>query len=69
MRVLELNHDGGMLMQAIRAARAIEPPRTGVHVSTINDDINKQLAPGKYDGRSPIKSACRFRPSATRSKT
>ena len=48
MRLFEHRTDGGWLIDAIRRQRAEEAPRTGLHVSTICDDIAKTLEPRKY---------------------
>lgn len=48
MRILELDRAGGAIAKAIRAARADEPPRTGVHCSTIVQDILRTLDPKRY---------------------
>lgn len=39
MRVFELDHDGGPLMDILRERRAAEAARPGLHVSTICDDL------------------------------
>lgn len=48
MRVYELNTSGGLLATALAARRATEPARTGLHVSTIVNDILRQLKPATY---------------------
>lgn len=49
MKVFELQRTGGLIVDAINAARALEAPRTGVHCSTIVNDILRRLDPKKYD--------------------
>lgn len=48
MRIHELDRAGGAIAKAIRSARAVEPPRTGVHCSTIVQDILRSLDPKRY---------------------
>lgn len=45
MRLYEFNRDGGLLLEAIRHARTLEAQRTGLHVSTICDDMVQTLYP------------------------
>lgn len=45
MRLFELNRDGGLLLDAIRHARAREAKRTGLHVTDICDDMMQMLYP------------------------
>lgn len=49
LSITELDHSGGLLMAAIRLARASEAPRTGLHCSTIVDDILRTMYPKKYE--------------------
>lgn len=49
MKVFELNRDGGLLLDVIRRQRATEAARTGLHVSTICDDIIKTIDRRRYD--------------------
>lgn len=48
MKILELNRSGGAIGKALLYARSIEPPRPGVHCSTIVNDILKTLNPKRY---------------------
>lgn len=48
MQIIELDRTGGLLGKLIREARAQEPPRTGLHVSTIIDDLCRTLHPERY---------------------
>lgn len=49
MRVIELNHTGGDIARTIQRQRRREAARTGLHVSTIIQDILRTLAPRKYN--------------------
>lgn len=48
MRPIELDTDGGMILRALRASRAAEAPRVGVHVSTILNDMHRQADPKAF---------------------
>lgn len=50
MRVSIVHPNATPFMQAIAAARAAEPARTGLHLSTIVGDIVARTMPGRDDG-------------------
>lgn len=60
MRLYEHNQDGGWLMAAIRRQRAAEAARTGLHVSTICDDIYKTIDPKRFSAEIPETSRLLF---------
>jgi hypothetical protein len=48
LRVVEPDREGGLIADAIRAARGREAAREGLHCSTIVNDILRHLYPAKY---------------------
>ncbi len=49
MKIFELDQDGGVLMAAVRKARAAQAARTGLHCSTIVNDMARLVDPKKYE--------------------
>lgn len=48
LRILELDHSGGMIARVIEERRAAEAERTGLHCSTIVNDVMKTIDPATY---------------------
>lgn len=60
IRIHELNPRGGALIRALAAARAAEAPRTGLHVSTICDDMHRLMAPKAFGATIPTETRLAF---------
>ena len=65
MRAYELSRDGGLLADAIAAARRHEAARTGLHCSTIVNDLMRMLDPKTYDNDIDEATCSRSRSTAT----
>lgn len=57
LSLIETDRSGGMLMRALERARAQEEARTGLHCSTIVNDIAKTLDPKRYAKEQTADSA------------